>query len=249
MRRLLAGDIGRIIFKKSFCVSFIILMTVSIAVAAWQYYLEYQTGYAFMYYAVNCISISVMILGLIIFMGAYADEFSSMMLANVIGRGFSRKKVVLAKLLASAILLLALTVVFTASMLILKSLMGVDMTDIEYRALLLASFTDFYDTMGAIAISALFIFVSGNIALGIFMYIGVSLLLPVVFALTDMIPALSGFHFSRYSFSGLNNTGFSMIMTGSYVQGIITLALSGLLYIGLSTAAALYVFIKKELEF
>ncbi|MBO5552441.1 MAG: hypothetical protein J5966_10845, partial [Lachnospiraceae bacterium] len=77
----------------------------------------------------------------------------------------------------------------------------------------------------------------------------VSLLLPVVFALTDMIPALSGFHFSRYSFSGLNNTGFSMIMTGSYVQGIITLALSGLLYIGLSTAAALYVFIKKELEF
>ena len=249
MRRLLKGDIRRILLKKSFYISLLISVAAIIVSITVSYFYYQQTGYTFLYSSVNYAGSLLSVMGLVVFMGVFADEFKNMALSNVIGRGFSRIKVVAAKLLDSVIIMALISVILVIVMLICGKVLGAVMTPMESRAFFLSAFLNFYDTVGAIAIAAMFIFISGNISLGIFMYLGVIVMMPVVFFLIDMVPVLTRFHFPRYSFSGMNYMGFSGIMMGCPVRGTVTLLINGLFYIGISVAIMIAVFRKKELEF
>ena len=249
MRRLLEGDITRILHKKIFYTAFIIAIAAGIAAITACFFSYQQTGYTFMYAAISCSSLTAGLMGLIIFMGIYVDEFRNMALSNAIGRGVSRNRIIIAKLLDCVILLLVSTIIYTVFLLICGKVTGTTMSPTESQAFWLYAFTGFYDIIGAICIAALFIFISGNISLGIFIYIGVNLIVPVALFLIDMVPALERFHLTRYSFSGLNEMAVAEILMGAHLRGAVTLLVSGLIYIGGSTVLMLIIFRKKELEF
>ena len=102
MRNLIRGDLRRILRKPGFYILivlelFLILSGKKAGTAA------EQIENAKMYMNV----VGLLAISIPVFLGVYADEMKSSTMISVIGRGLSRKKLILAKLIDAAILILA----------------------------------------------------------------------------------------------------------------------------------------------
>ena len=238
MIRLIRGDLGRILKKKSFYV-LIILNAVLILVrwngeSAAEQIDNAQKAAAFLGLTLACVAI---------FSAVYGDEQKSGSMQAVIGRGLSRKKVVLGKLIDSAILLFFTNVLFYLCELInilLFPEFGVSSRQISL--LFLYFVFVFLRGVGYIAFSALFLFASDSIASGM-----VVLITCCAFGKLILQWAQDKTRLPVYDlcFDGLLDRSYAVFQSGGFGwQLFIALLVFG----AGSTAVTVLIFNRKELE-
>ena len=171
MRRLLEADMKRVVAK---VLPWIFLVAACVYVAA---DLKIGIGSApdrvffFLEKIERHNQIVLLIAGFAALIGIYADEFKSMSMITVIGRGISREKFVLAKFLDTCILALQIEILTVVYVMILKAVFGVSLTALETEHLVLVFIMGYIETIASVSVAAIFYFLSENAAIGMFAYI------------------------------------------------------------------------------
>ena len=104
MRRLIRADIRRILKKRSvivlFCIA-LVFLCLHVVGSCLAYDMDPVVPVKNL---MSRIRVPELVIGLVILFGVYSDDFRSMTYSSVIGRGLTRSKLVLAKLLDTVIL-------------------------------------------------------------------------------------------------------------------------------------------------
>ncbi len=250
MKNLIKGDIRRIMCKRSFWIAFIASVLINFAIVL--FYL-FGMNYSSLNYLQGNIDgmgdLGGTVLGVAVFLAVYADDFKSMTIISVIGRGNSRLKVILAKFINSVIITLLLYAIFSLQVFIMTKVMGITLLPDESLALGLAIFRGIFLTIGYVTIAAIVIYTTGNMPFSVFMIVMFYIVVPTVLMVTATLPILKNIHLERYDYNGLTSAGISDIILGMPVNGILTLLLAFIIYVGGSLAIIYAVFNKKELDF
>ena len=250
MRNLISGDIMRILSKKSLWVAFIAALLVNISMVS--FYL-----FSMNYSSINFVQGNLdgltdtggLVIGIAVFLAVYADDFKSMTLISIIGRGNSRLKVIIVKFINSILITLILYALFTLQVMALTKAMGIQMPADERMVLCLGIFRGIYITIGYVTMAAIVIYATGNIAFSVFMVVMFYLIIPNVLPLASMLPVLKDIHLERYDYYGLCSNGLTDIVLGMPATGVAILITAFLIYVGGSLAVIYAVFNKKELDF
>ncbi len=249
MRKLLTADITRVATKimpwillAASYVLFVVIILDGIDDSV-------DLAYFFLDIVQTCDSHFSLIIGFGALMGVYADEFKSMAMIGVIGTGMSRDKFVIGKLLDVAIYTFALQVLTIIFILIVKSIFGVTLDDIQTRFLLCLFISDFIGNIAYVAVAAIFYFLSENAAVGLVAYIAAEVIVPATLSLLDMMPGLAKYRLYSYYLTGMIGS-----IGSDFIIGDIGGCLSGLflvisIYIVATTVITILIFRKKELEF
>ena len=190
------------------------------------------------------------IIGFSLLLGIYGDEFKSMAMITVIGRGINRWKYVLSKFLELVILGLQYYVLTSLLLFVLARLLGLTFTAAETRFLICMIIFTYLEDITYVAIAALFYFLSENAAIGLFAYLAFQMVIPTTLTLAQMFsPVFERYHLLNAYVSGLVSSSSSDYILGDYGGGLVRILLNVILYIGLSFGLTVLVFQKKELEF
>ena len=160
MRRLLEADMKRVVAK---VLPWIFLVAACVYVAA---DLKIGIGSApdrvffFLEKIERHNQIVLLIAGFAALIGIYADEFKSMSMITVIGRGISREKFVLAKFLDTCILALQIEILTVVYVMILKAVFGVSLTALETEHLVLVFIMGYIETIATLEL----VLAMGNVA-------------------------------------------------------------------------------------
>ena len=250
MKNLIKGDIRRIMCKKSLWVAFAAALLTNITLVV--FYL-FGMNYSSINYVQGNIDgvadLGGMIIGIATFLAVYADDFKSMTIISIIGRGNSRLKIIIAKFINSIIITLILYAVFALEVFIMTNAMGIALLPDEKLALCFGVFRGIFLSIGYVTMAAIVIYATGNNAFPVFMLVMFYLIIPNVLPLTSMLPVIKSIHIERYDYSGLCSNGISKIILGMTSRGVAILIFSFVLYVGASLAIIYAVFNKKELDF
>ena len=249
MRRLIEGDIRRIFLKKSFYILFILSLLYAVGTTVKDMNLRVSSGYAvFNSYRMSS-GIFFFLFGLVVFMGVYADEFTSLAMDGVIGRGISRGKYVLAKFLDSLIILFFLFFFYTLPTYIVGAVMSGGLSGDENKIFWLTMLSSVFNGLFNVTMAAMFLYISSGVPLGVFVYIGFSVIVPLAVELIKMKVIEQRYHFTRYYFTEVLYGIESNILFGRYFEAFGTIFLAILVYIVCPLLICSLVFSKKELEF
>lgn len=250
MKNLIKGDIRRIVCKKSLWVAFIAAVVVNVLMIV--FYLSSMKNSSFNYMLGNLDGvgdIGGMVIGIAVFLAVYTDDFKSMTLISIIGRGNSRLRIVIAKFINSVIITLILYSIFALQVLVMTKATGMELMPDEKLALCLGLFRGIYITIGYVTMAAIVIYATGNNAFSIFMLVMFYLIIPSILPFASNLPVLKNIHLERYDYSGMCSNGLSNIILGMTSRGVAILTLSFIIYVGASLAIIFRVFNKKELDF
>ncbi len=250
MRKLLRADNRRVVIK----ILPWILMAVSFIIIAFSIALKIDDGtdrsLTYLSLQQNRIFVVTAIIGFAALLGIYGDEFKSMVMIGVIGRGISREKFVLAKFLDLLIYVFQLYIISIAYQLSLLLVFKVHLNSIEVRFLLLSFVTEYLDIVAYVALAALFYFLSESAAIGLFAYLAALIILPGALEFANsMIPSVAKYHLDRYFISGMISSAYSDFMLGDVGRGLLFIFLLIAVYMVGTVALTMFVFNKKELEF
>ena len=249
MRRLIRADIRRILKKSSVIVLFCIAL-VFLSFHVIGSYLAYEKDPVVpVKDLMSHLSMPELLIGLVILFGVYADDFRSMSYACVIGRGLTRSKLVLAKLLDTVILTALMYGIITLVLRLGLMLVGCDLTPRLSRAFYMTIFSAVYKTVGYIALSSMILYVTNNIPVATISLLLLYIAVPFSALLFSLNPQVKAFHIERLHYAGLADNAFSDFLFGSAVMGIGKLVLGLLIYLGLVLFVTIRIFDKKELEF
>ncbi len=250
MKNLIKGDIRRILCKKSLWATFIVAIMANLAMVMFYMYSMKYSSFNFAIANLSGISdFGGMIIGVAVFIAVYADDFKSMTIISIIGRGNSRLKIIIAKFINSVIITFLLFIIFALQVFVLTKIMGIVMIPDELLAVYMGVIKGIYITIGYVTMASIFMYATGNIAFSVFMVVMLYLIIPVVLQLSSMLPLLQNMHLSRYEYSGLASEGLTNILLGMPVSGIAIMIGSFIIYVGGSLAIIYAVFNKKELDF
>lgn len=249
MRKLIKADIGRILGKKAIW----ILMALAIILVSVETLADLDMvndrGFSFLVGAVDITSYMGFILGFILILGVYADDFKSTAYINTIGRGFSRIKFITAKFLDVIFIVLGCYAVIIVLVFILKAIAGVSFLPVEYEFYFFRMLTDILCTIACVVISSVFFYLTENATIGVLVYLSVELLIPLVLELTKIVPAVKALNLDKIYITGASSIVTSYFLMGSPGIGTLLLLLIIVGYIGGSIAASVLIFKKKELDF
>ena len=249
MRRLIRADIRRILKKRSVIVLFLLALFYLCSTVVGSYVAYEQGSIVAVKSLMRRMTIPELMLGLVILFGVYADDFRSMSYSCVIGRGLTRSKLVLAKLLDTVILTVIMYGIIT--LVLMAGLRAVDcsFTPRLSRAFYLTILITIYKAVGYIALSSVILYVTDNIPLRTISLLLLYIVVPfstLLFSLNAQVKAL---HIERLHYAGLADNAFSDFLFGSAGMGIGKLLLGLLVYLGLVLFVTVKIFDKKELEF
>ncbi len=250
MKNLIRGDIRRIVCKKSLWVAFIAALVINVLMII--FYLFSMKNSSFNYMRGNLDGmgdVGGMVIGIAVFLAVYSDDFKSMTIISIIGRGNSRLRIIIAKFINSVIITLILYAISALQILVMTKAIGMELMPDERVALCLGVFRGIYITIGYVTMAAIVIYATGNNAFSVFMLVMFYLIIPNVLPLTSNLPLVKNIHLERYDYSGLCSNGLSNIILGMTSRGIAILILSFIIYVGASIAIICKVFNKKELDF
>ena len=174
---------------------------------------------------------------LAVLLGVYGDDQKSGALSTVIGRGFSRTKVVFAKFLDSVILLFGMFLIMAVFNYFIAIVLGTHMTAFETKAYILQYLQNVCALLGYVTISAMFIYLTNSMPLGIILDIVLIILLSKRYNLT------------RYDLDGFLRNAYSNFMLGMTGRGIISFVLGMVIFVGGAVALSQLIFHVKELDF
>ena len=249
MRKLIRADLRRILKKVNVWVLFI----VSAFLCAMSVFIGYVSnpiwnGLVFVNKGVPA-PIVYLLTSLAVLLGVYGDDQKSGALSTVIGRGFSRTKVVFAKFLDSVILLFGMFLIMAVFNYFIAIVLGTHMTAFETKAYILQYLQNVCALLGYVTISAMFIYLTNSMPLGIILDIVLIILLSTMKSLLNAIFIVKRYNLTRYDLDGFLRNAYSNFMLGMTGRGIISFVLGMVIFVGGAVALSQLIFHVKELEF
>ena len=248
MRNLIVSDILRILKKKTYWIILGVvlagsLITLITAIRSHSSSFVVMTTQASFIRATGSI-----ILGVCIFLSVYADEFSSRSMQCIIGRGLSRSKLQMAKLLDCVLLTLNSYCLWALWVFIINLIFRTNMQPLEMTALYAAFFTSAIQAIGYATISAIFLYKSSNVAaatvVDILFYVVFYTFLNLTATNAPLAPIIA---IDRGCFTGRINQIYTSIVLGQPVGGLLLGTL--IVFVGGALVISMLVFRKRELEF
>lgn len=249
MRRLIRADIRRILKKRSVIVLFLLTLLYLCFRVIGSYYAYEGDPIAPVKDLMSRLRLPQLVIGLVVLFGAYADDFRSMTYSCVIGRGLTRSKLVLAKLLDTVILTVLMYGILTLVLRLWLMFAGCSFTPRLSRAFYMTIFISVYKTVGYIALASMLLYVTNNIPVTTISLLLLYIAVPYSANLFSLNPQVKALHVERLHYAGLADNAMSDFMFGSVGMGIFKLVLGLLVYLGLVLFVTIRFFDKKELEF
>ena len=249
MTNYIAADLRRIFRKQSFLWAFGAFAG-CFAILVFIYFNPSFTAEMYISKMTSFMSFFPLVVGLLTFLSVYADDFKCRSMQIAIGYGMPRGRIILAKLLESAVLLLATAAGMAVLLAGAPLLLGLAPTSQQMASLVLTAAAELLRALGYGAISAVAVFLTQNATGGTILYVLLSS--KTVYIIATM---LLGQDFLRNTVGDLTKYLYtSMLYTckADLVQGgqpYISLMVALLVYIVLPTVISVVGFRKKELEF
>ena len=165
MRRLIRADIRRILKKRSVIILFFLMLLYLCLIVIGSYPAFDQDPLVPVKELMSHTRMPELVLGLVILFGVYADDFRSMTYTCVIGRGLTRSKLVLAKLLDTVILAALMYGIITLVLTVGLKFVGCSFSPRLSRAFYMTILITVYKTVGYIALSSMILYITNNIPL------------------------------------------------------------------------------------
>ena len=249
MTDYIGADLRRIFRKQSFlwavgafagCFAVLVFIYANPGFTA-EMYVSKMTGF---------MSFFPLVIGLPIFLSVYADDFKCRSMQIAIGYGMPRGRIIFAKLLESAVLLLAAAAFMTVLLIAAPLLLRLAPTAQQTASLVLTAGAELLRALGYGAISAAAVFLTQNAAGGTILYVLLSS--KTVYIIAAMLLG-QGFLLStvgdltKYLYTAMLYTCKSDLVQGGRPYLCLIFAL--LIYAVLPTVVSVIGFRKKELEF
>lgn len=242
MRRLIRGDIRRILSKLGFYIIpalFYLLMYIDPSESANKKYdfdLSY-TGISMVYKSAFAFVVAIPV-----FIGVYADELKAGAMQTCIGRGLSRVKILLSKFIDTVILTVFFYIFsYCLEMLIMRFHL-VFPTPQQNLSVIVVFGASCMKCIGALAFAAIFLYITWNPSVGVVVLI---ISLGCAEPLLQFIQTNTKLPVLDYSYMGVVDQAFANIAAGSnfLLPGLLALA-----YVVIFIWISIRVFNRKELE-
>ena len=191
-----------------------------------------------------------LVVGLLTFLSVYADDFKCRSMQIAIGYGMPRGRIIFAKLLESAVLLLATAACMAVLLTAAPLLLGLTPTSQQMASLVLTAGAELLRALGYGAISAVAVFLTQNATGGTILYVLLSSKTVYIIATMllgqDFLLGTVG-DLTKYLYTVMLYTCKADLVQGG--QPYICLSFALLIYVVLPTIISVVGFRKKELEF
>ncbi len=249
MNNYIKADIGRILRKRTF---------LGAVAAFWglfllQVFIYFNPSFTAEMYVAKITAFTgffPLIVGLFVFMCIYADDFKCKSMQIAIGYGTPRRKIIIAKLIESMLLLIVIT--FITGFLVLGTplILGLAPTQQQLSYLVLTVVADMLRAIGYIALSTIPVFFTQNAVNGIIVYVLLSsktvyIILTMILG-QELFVNLAG-DLTQYLYTTqLYDASTLFSQAGQFDFAWI---IAPVLYVFIPTIIAIIGFNKKELEF
>lgn len=249
MTNYIKADIRRILHKNTF----LIAVGIFLALYAGMVFIYFNPSFtADMYVAkiTSYLSYFPLIVGLFVFMSVYADDFKCKSMQVAIGYGFSRSRIIAAKLAESCLLLTAVGIITGVIINIVPSVIGLGMDGSQHLNLTLTIVAEILRTAGYVAISAIAIFASQNAVNGIIFYVlfstkSVYIILSMILGQNIIVNTIGDL--TKYLYTPQLYAARTVIIQHGSVGAAPIVAI--VVYVLLPAVISAIIFRKKELEF
>ena len=249
MMNYLSADLRRILHKQSFLGS-VGAFAVLFAVLVFIYFNPSFTAEMYVAKVTSFLSFFPLIIGVFVFMSVYADDFKCRSMQVAIGYGMPRSRIILVKLLESAILLLGTSVIMGILVLCTPVVLGLVPNTQQLMSLALTVATEMFRALGYLSLSTIPVFFSQDAVGGIIVYVLLSsktvyIVLTMILGQEFLVNTIGDL--THYLYTAQLYTVKADLMSGnSFIFPFVTALL---VYIVLPTIIAIIGFRKKELEF
>lgn len=240
MRALIFADLRRILRKKGFRRA-AIFGAVVVLLGIFYVYADSDWGSpAFLEQVRKLFNfIGILIPGLAIFVAVFSDEVSSRSMQSMIGRGISRTRIILCKVIDCAVLIVIVFIGATIELLLLETLLDAHCSGAQIRVMLVYVWFSAIRLFGYLTFSMIVLFATYSVPLGLFAAI------TFIYILRTLLAAFAPRVYD-YTFSGLMARAYQAVSIGGVP---LLLFPAVILYIGGAILLTCLVFQKKELEF
>ena len=176
--------------------------------------------------------------------------YASMAMTTLIGRGYSRTNIILAKFIDVVLLVIAVNIFYAVIALILMLVFRVPLTGFETKILAFRYLMNIYDMIGNITFAAFFIFLMENSAVGVFIFLATSVLIPALIQFaSNTMEFVQKFHLNRLDYNAIGNMAFSDFMLGMPGYAVLKVLIGVVVYVVTFLVLTAVFFNKKELSF
>jgi ABC-type transport system involved in multi-copper enzyme maturation permease subunit len=187
-------------------------------------------------------------IGIAIYVSVYADEFTSNSMQCLIGRGISRKRLLIAKFVNCVIVTFISYGIYTLFITITGLLMGAKMNVAESSFLYSTILTNAFIVLGYATISMIILFWSKNVAYATLVDAFLLFAGDTLLGGLNAIPVIKHLHIDRHVFShALECAKVDLLLTGG--TAIFTMLWHVAKICAISIIVAYLLFRKKELDF
>jgi ABC-type transport system involved in multi-copper enzyme maturation permease subunit len=177
------------------------------------------------------------------FYAVFAHELSSKSMQTVLGHGITRNKLIIAKLLDAAILLLCLYLIIIATALIvINTESAIVLSPQQQASLIIYIILRWLRHFGYIVFSAMIMYISGSTVLGIIACIAFAAIFKLVFNIVEFFSSLSLYD---YTFDGLLDWAYTKVEVGAAPWEL----LPAICYLLAALLITTYFFRRKEFDF
>ena len=249
MNNYIGADLRRIFRKQSFLWAFGAFAG-CFAILVFIYFNPNFTAEMYVSKMTSFMSYFPLVVGLLAFLSVYADDFKCRSMQIAIGYGMPRGRIIFAKLLESAVLLLTASVVMAVLLIAAPLLLGLAPTSQQMVSLVLTAGAELLRALGYGAMSAVAVFLTQNATGGTILYVLLSsktvyIILTMLLGQDFLLGTVGDL--TEYLYAALLYTCKTGLMQGG--QPLICLIAALLVYVALPTILAVVGFRKKELEF
>ena len=248
MKNLIFADVKRILRKPSYWIVLGICLLISLFWTIQSKGSGGMSGFSFASSQGTAINTMNLFIGIAIYVSVYADEFTSNSMQCLIGRGISRRRLLIAKFINCVIVTFISYGIYTLFITITGLIMGAKMNGAESSFLYSTILTNAFIVLGYATISMIILFWSKNVAYAtlvdaFLLFAGDTLLRGL-----NVIPVINHWHIDRHFFSqALECAKVDLLLTGG--TAIITLLWHVAKICAISIFLAYLLFRKKELDF
>lgn len=157
------------------------------------------------------------IFGLLEYIFVYSDDLKAKTMQIAIGTGISRRRVVLAKWIETAVLCILDILMLIILILVCSALKGAVFSGEPVRDLCILFFFGLIKVLGAVGFTMIFVFWTQNASAGMLLFL--AFMLGIVNLLFDSIASigpLEGLHLSSFLFSNLLDAAKSRLIIGTF---------------------------------
>ncbi len=177
------------------------------------------------------------------FYAVFAHELSSKSMQTVLGHGVTRDKLIIAKLLDAAIVLLCLyLVIITVALIVINTGSAIVLSPQQQVNLIIFILLRWLRHFGYIVFSAMIMYISGSTVLGIIACIAFTVVFKLVFNIVEFFSSLSLYD---YTFDGMLDWAYTGIEVGAAPWQLLPAAC----YLLAALAITTYFFRRKEFDF